>query len=362
VIPLVDLAAQHAPLRPEIDAAIARVVSSGRFVSGPEVEAFESEFAAFCGAKYAVSCASGTDAIELIGRAWRERASLERGAAHVVIPANTFVATQRGLERAGLGVVHADCDLATGAMSPDAVASAFAWCDGTRRSVAAVMPVWLFGHVPTYFDIQARTKNRAVFWDDACQAHGCKPIGTMSAWSFYPSKPLGALGDGGCVTTDDAELAGIMRQLRDHGRDARGEHVRAGWTSRLDAIQAAVLRVKLPHVLEWNSRRRRLAEWYHASLQPLSSEFVVSLPEPPNGAMHLYVVRVDATVRDRVREHMRELGVQTGVHYATPLTSPAVAPNAWQRAREMISLPMFAEMTSGMVDEVAYALARAVRA
>lgn len=348
MIPLVNLPAQHAPIEEELAGAIARVVASGRYVGGDEVSSFEREFAEFCGAKHCVSCASGTDAISLIAGACRAMRGVAPHEECVFIPANTFRGTEDGLWRAGMDVVCCDCDLDTGELSMGSLGRTLA---RTRGSIAAVMPVSLYGvpSKPIAIDAPAGVKT----WLDACQAHGTDLGGaSATAFSFYPTKPLGCLGDGGCVTTNDADAASVMRELRNHGWNGT-RHVREGWNSRLDAIQAAVLRVKLPHVLRWNAERRRIAERYHAALEPLAAAGLLHRPEPPYGAMHLYVVRVDARARDRVRTALAAAGIETGIHYAEPLAPESVAPNAWRRSREMISLPMWAEMTEGMVAEVA---------
>ena len=356
-MPFVDLRAHVAALRPEIDAAIARVLDSGRFILGPEGEALEGELAERLEAAHCVAVANGTEALQLA----LEALGVERGDEVVTSPLSAAF-TVLAILRAGARPVFADVDPATLNIAPEEVARAL-----TART-KAVMPVHLYGH-PADLDpllALARDHGLAVV-EDACQAVGARyrdrPVGCLSgigALSFYPTKNLGALGDGGAVLLADADRARRVRQLRNGGQSDRYRHEVAGLNSRLDEMQAAVLRVGLRHLAAWTRRRRELAGLYFRELEGAG----VGLPREQTYATavyHLFVVRHPR--RDVLMARVKERGVETLIHYPIPLhLQPAFAslggkagdfPAAEAGAREILSLPLHPGMTDDDVRSVA---------
>jgi dTDP-3-amino-3,4,6-trideoxy-alpha-D-glucose transaminase len=341
-VPFLDLAAPHAPLRPALDAAAARVLDRSWYVLGPEVEAFEAEFAAWTGARACVGVGSGLEALRL--------ALLAAGVGpgdEVIVPAHTFIATWLAVSEVGATPVPVDVDLATGNVSAEACAAAV-----TART-RALVPVHLYGQPADCDALEALAARHALFLlFDAAQAHGARwrgrPLGGRggaAAWSFYPGKNLGALGDGGAITTDDLALAERLRRLRNYGQAEKYRHVERGANSRLDELQAAFLRVKLPHVDAWNGRRRALAAAYRAALP--ASLPLLHVAEGADPCWHLLVVR--AARRDALRAALAGAGVETLVHYPVPPhLQPAYAgrfpegafPAAERLAREVVSLPI----------------------
>jgi dTDP-4-amino-4,6-dideoxygalactose transaminase len=356
-VPFVTLDRQHAAIAGELRAAHDRVVASSRFILGAEVDAFEHELAAHCGVRHCVGVASGTAALTLAMRAGGIGPGDE-----VVVPAHTYIASALGVLHAGATPVFCDVDEGTGLVDPESAAAAI----GHRT--AALLAVHLYGQVcdmDALGDL-ARRRGLALF-EDASQAHGATwrerragSLGLAGGLSFYPSKNLGALGDGGAITTNDADLARRARELRNMGQRAKGEHVVAGYNERLDELQAAFLRAKLPHLDGWNAARRRHA----AAYRELLDGQVRLLDEHEEGScvFHLFPIRLDDR-DDAVRRLARE-GVQTGVHYspcvpdqppfrrATRVDDVPVA-RTWA-AREL-SLPMAPELTSGEVSRAASA-------
>ncbi len=336
--------------------AVARVIACGWFVLGPEVEAFEREFAAASGARHAVGVGSGTDAITLALRAL----GIGRGD-EVIVPAMTAAYTALAVVMAGATPVFCDIDPERLTMNPSAAAAAI-----TPRT-AALLPVHLYGQaadIPALHSIAARHGLAIV--EDCAQAHlaTCNgvPVGTTTAagaFSFYPTKNLGALGDAGAVITGDAALAARVARLRNGGQQARYHHVEPGVNSRLDDLQAAVLRVRLPRLAGWTRRRRELAAVYRASLRgaPLACPREVD----PGHVYHLFVVRSPA--RDELRAYLAQNGIETLVHYPVPLhrqpafeTAPAGAcPTAEQVAAEALSLPLYPAIPLEHAERVAAA-------
>jgi dTDP-4-amino-4,6-dideoxygalactose transaminase len=359
-VPFVDFRAQLAPLRRELDAAIARVLESGWFILGPENEAFERELAAALGARDAVAVANGTEAIQL----GLEAAGIRPGD-EVVTSAMSAAFTALAIERAGGRPVFADVDAATLNVSAQTLERAI-----TPRT-RALVPVHLYGH-PAEMDAildLARRRNLVVL-EDACQAHGAqwkgRTLGTLSglgSLSFYPTKNLGALGDGGAVLVEDPALAARLRQLRNGGQSDRYHHVLNGLNSRLDELQAAILRVKLRHLAAWNERRREIAALYARELAGLPLGLPVERPGA-RAVYHLYVVRHPE--RERLMAGLKERGVATLVHYPIPLhLQPAFArhggkpgdlPVVERSAGEILSLPPYPEMSDEQVRCVARAL------
>ena len=363
-VPFVDLSRQHAAVEPELEMAYRRVVERGSFTLSEEVEAFEREFADYVTTSYGVGVASGTDALMLSLRA------LGIGAGDEVITAvNTFAATAEAIVLAGATPVFVDIDENTYLLDLDAVETAI-----TERT-AAIVPVHLYGQCCDMQRLMAIARQHGLkVVEDACQAHGATRsqasagcLGDAGCFSFYPSKNLGALGDGGFVATNDPQLAERVRLLRCHGEGAERLHVEVGYTSRLHGMQAAFLRAKLPMLDHWNALRREAAMGYSANLDGAQ----VVLPDVVDGAghvFHVYCVRVND--RDAVRAKLSAAGVQTGIHYAIPLhLEPAFAnlggrlgqfPVAEKTVGEILSLPLFPYLTSAEVDWVSDALREAV--
>ncbi|RGA04150.1 DegT/DnrJ/EryC1/StrS family aminotransferase [Microbispora triticiradicis] len=368
VIPFVDLRAAHEEVAEEIDAGFARVLGSTAFMQGPDVAAFEEEYAAFSGVAHCVGVANGTDAIELALRALGAGPGSE-----VVLPANTFVATAEAVLRAGARPVLVDAEPARLLIDPDRLAAAI-----TPRT-AAIVPVHLYGRLAR-MDRIAEVAGDVPVLEDAAQSQGATRdgvgsggFGAIAATSFYPGKNLGAYGDAGAVTTGSAELARRVRLLGNHGSVVKYRHETLGFNSRLDTLQAVVLRAKLRRLAEWNDRRRRAAARYGELLADLV-DAGVTLPASPEEALgtdhvwHLYVIRVPD--RDRVLAGLHEQGVQAQIHYPVPVhLQPAFAdlgyragdfPVAERAAGEILSLPIFPHITPEQQEEVAGALRKAL--
>jgi dTDP-4-amino-4,6-dideoxygalactose transaminase len=358
-LPLVDLRAQYARIRDAVGDAIGRTLERADFILGQELERFEEEFAVYCGVRHCVGCASGTDAIQLLCRA------LEIGAGdEVVIPAMTFVATALGVSQAGARPVLADVDPQTGLLDPEKAEAVI-----TPRT-RAILAVHLYGQcvdAAAFNDIAAR--RGVMFLEDAAQAHGASSggrragtLGRGAAFSFYPGKNLGAYGDGGCVTTGDDAVAAKLRSLRNWGSPEKYRHDEMGLNSRLDTLQAAILRVKLRHLDDWNSTRRNLAAAYSRALADLPN---VRLTRYDGGAVyHLYVVRTPQ--RDEVLRRLQAAGIGAGIHYPYAVHEhrayrwlgyeAGAFPVAEAFARECLSLPLYAEMPAEAIARVAEVL------
>ncbi len=344
MIPFLDLGAAYRELKAEIDAGVARVLDSGWYILGPEVEAFEAEWAAYCGADHAVGLANGLDALTLALRA------LDIGPGdEVIVPSNTYIATWLAVSAVGATPVPVEPDPATHNIDTARIAPAI-----TPRT-RALLPVHLYGQPADMEPILeiSRAHGLAVV-EDAAQAHGARykgrKLGThgdIVCWSFYPGKNLGALGDGGAVTTNRSDLADKVRVLRNYGSRVKYVNDVQGVNSRLDPVQAAVLRVKLPYLDAWTDRRRALASAYDVGL----ADTGLILPHVPGWAepaWHLYVVR--SPDRDALQVRLTEAGVGTLIHYPIPPhmqaayakmgLAPDALPLARQLAGELLSLPM----------------------
>lgn len=360
VVPFVGLARQHAKLGRELRAAFERVMDTDGFILGDEVEAFEREFAGYCRVSECVGVASGTAALALVLIA----AGIGPGD-EVLVPGHTFIASALGVLHAGATPVFCDVQPDTGLIDPDAAAALV----GPRT--AAVIAVHLYGQVCDMDAINALGARHGLFvLEDAAQAHGATyngrragSLGNAAAFSFYPSKNLGALGDGGAICTGDAQLAARVRELRHLGQRGKGEHVVVGYNERLDGLQAALLRVKLPHLDGWNAARRSHAASLRANLP---RELVVLGERSATPCVyHLFPVRHPA--RDRLAELLRADGIQVGLHYSPaahrhaafadlPASSrPVQLPEAEAWAGEELSLPMFAELSDAEVQRTAMA-------
>ncbi len=366
-IPLIDLKAQYASIRDEIDAAIRGVVESQTFVMGPEVEAFESEFPAYCHSNFAVGCASGSDALTLSLMALNLQPGDE-----VICPAYSFVATASCLTRMGIRPVFADIDPASYNLCP---VSARAAADRCTR-LKALLPVDLFGQVCDMKSMVALAKDLGVpIIEDAAQAIGAEDaqgfragsLATLGCFSLYPTKNLGAYGDAGVVITTLPELVTRLRSLRSHGESSRNVHQELGINSRLDAIQASILRVKLRHLESWTKARRENASLYDQAFAAAGAGISASgfgdaklpllTPSSAPGARHVYhhyVIRVRAEQRDGLRSHLRSAGIATEIYYPLGLHQQTCFADLGYRdgdfpatesaARETLVLPVYPEL------------------
>jgi dTDP-4-amino-4,6-dideoxygalactose transaminase len=358
-IPFLDLRLAHDVLREELAAAVQSVVASSQYVLGPEVEAFEREFASFCGVRHCVGVGNGMQAIELVLRA------LGIGVGHeVVTVSHTAFPTVAAITATGATPVFVDVERHTFCMRPEALEESFS------ARTRAVLPVHLYGRCADMDPIRALAAEAGVpVVEDAAQAHGASyrgrrtgALGVAAAFSFYPTKNLGALGDAGAVVTDDHELALQVRRLRNYGETSKYVNVVPGYNSRLDELQAALLRVKLPHLEHWTAQRRAIAALYDELLADSS----VVRPAPDEGHVyHLYVVRSE--VRDALREHLRLTGIDTQVHYPMPVHAQAAYHHGGVRisesleaterlSREVLSLPAYPGLGANQVREVADAI------
>jgi dTDP-4-amino-4,6-dideoxygalactose transaminase len=356
LIPFVDLGRQHRSLGPEFDDTLLSAAKRGDFILGEDVAHFEREFADYCEAKHCVGVNSGTAAVQL----GLEALGIGPGD-EVIAPANTFIASVLPVLKLGATVALVDCDEAGGI---DAAHVRRAWTPATK----AVIAVHLYGHPVDVDPLQQFCNDAGIdLVEDACQAHGSRykgrrvgSFGRFAAFSFYPSKNLGALGDGGALVTADDELAEKARLLGRLGEEPKGTHRALGWNERLDTLQASILRLKLRHLDGWNERRRGIAAAYADGL----ASAAVGLPSTAEWAepvWHLFVIR--SARRDLLREALGRAGVGTGIHYPLPLHlqpalqglgyRPGSFPVAEQRAREQLSLPMFAELDPNEVSFVA---------
>lgn len=357
----VDLEAQRDSLGDQVQQAAIEALSRTDWILGSEVELFEQEFAGYCDAHFAIGVDSGTSALELALRAVGVGEGDE-----VITAANTFIATAFAIAHAGGSIRLADVSPETSTIDPDAVEAAV-----TERT-KAIVPVHLYGR-PAEMDALQEIADRhgLAIVEDACQAHGARykgrragSLGTAAAFSFYPSKNLGACGDGGAVVTSDPEVAESLRLLRNYGQREKYRHEIVGFNRRLDTIQAAILRVKLRHLDAWNASRARHAERYSELLAGSGVELPASAASGEH-AWHLYVIA--SSERDRIQSGLSELGIQTGIHYPVPIHLHEACsylgyqrgsfPVAERQAETILSLPMFPELTSAAVAHVAESIA-----
>lgn len=368
-VPFQDLPLQTAQLRPEIDAALDRVLRHCGFIHGPECAEFECNFAAFIGARHAVGLGSGTDALQFILR------GLGIGTGDEVITvANSFIASAEAISYAGARPVLVDCRLEDYLIDPEAIAAAI-----TPRT-RAIIPVHLYGQ-PANVDAIAPLcrKHGLHLVEDAAQAHGaaladgrrCGTLGVAAGFSFYPGKNLGAFGDAGAVTTSDSNLDRRLRLLRNWGSVVKYHHEIQGYNSRLDTVQAAVLAVKLRHLPAWQERRETVVGWYRENLRDCPDVALPAvMPWCGRHAWHLFVVRLPAHDRDTVSRKLAEAGVQTVVHYPIPIhlqqayaelgLKAGAFPRAEEAAGSILSLPLFPEMTRAQCDQVCGSLRAAL--
>jgi dTDP-4-amino-4,6-dideoxygalactose transaminase len=365
-VPLVDLSAQHAAIAAEVDAALQRVVANADFILGADVAAFEDEFATYCEAGQCVAVDSGMSALELGMRALGIGPGDE-----VITPAGSFIASSSAISFTGATPVWVDVDPLSYNLDPAQIEAAI-----TPRT-KAIMVVHLYGR-PAEMDrvMDVARRHHLPVIEDACQSHGARhrgrrtgSIGAFGAFSFYPSKNLGAYGDAGALTTNDPALAEKVRMMRNYGQRAKYDHVYLAWNRRMDTLQAAVLRVKLRHLDAWNESRRRIASMYGELLASSGATLPHSSPDVEH-VHHLYVVQVDD--RERVIEDLSARGVGTGIHYPTPIHlqeayrergfGPGAFPVTEAAAKRVLSLPMYPELAEDGVRRVADALGDALSA
>jgi dTDP-4-amino-4,6-dideoxygalactose transaminase len=364
-VAFVDLDRQNQRYLNEWRVALDRVIESGRFIGGEEVRHFEEEFSGYVGCRYGIGVGSGSDALRLA------LMSLGVGPGdEVATVSHTFVATADAIVQVGAKPVFVDIDPRTYTMNPDSLSALMS------PSVKVVLPVHLYGQCSDMEPIlEIARSHGAEVVEDAAQAHGAayrsRPAGSMgkvSCFSFYPSKNLGAFGDGGFLATNDSELASRLRLLREYGQVEKYRHTLVGYNSRLDAIQAALLRVKLRHLDSWNDARRSAAELYR---RRLGSKTSIGVPSEATGNRHIYhIYAVSVPKRDEVRVKLSQLGIETGIHYPIPVhlqpsylrVSYRSGPldNTSAAATSLLSLPMFPEITEDEVDWVSQGLVSAV--
>lgn len=363
VVPFLDLTEVHAALRTDLLAQISGLLETGRFVNGRQIADFEAEFASWSGVAHCVGTASGLDAL----RFGLLAGGLESGD-EVILPALTFVATAEAVTQAGGRPVLADISEADWNLDPARAAAAVT--DRTRF----LLPVHLYGQLADLSILRALAERQGLsIVEDACQAHGAErdgtragTVGIASAFSFYPGKNLGAMGDAGALVTSDAQVADEVRALREHGQRRKYEHDVEGWTSRLDTIQAIVLLLKLPRLAEGNELRRRAAASYTEALGGLGDILVPPVPEGSTPVWHLYVIRTKEP--ERLAESLARRGIATGRHYPVPVHltraythlgyREGAFPAAEALARECLSLPIFPDITEAQIEAVVEGIER----
>ena len=355
-VPYFDLKEQYAELRDEIREALDRVCQNAAFILGEEVERFERAFAEYCGVKHCVALNSGTSALHL--------ALISAGIGpgdEVITVSNTFIATAEAIHYTGAKPVFVDIDPATANMNSGEIEKAI------TKQTRAIIPVHLYGRPADLDEItKIAVRHRLLMIEDACQAHGAKYSGKRvggfqhaAAFSFYPGKNLGAYGEGGALTTNDDEVANLVRKLRSHGESTRYFHQYVGYNYRMDGFQAAVLNIKMKHLDDWTAKRQARASLYRDLLSGANLEIPQDSPEG-ECVYHLFVVYAED--RDRVREELEKRGVQTAIHYPKPIhlqeafavlgCGSGSLPHTERACERVISLPLFPEMSE---DQVRYA-------
>ncbi len=363
-IPLVDLHAQYLAYQTEFDEAISRCLASTSFIGGPDHKAFTQEFANFCGGGYVALCGNGTDALyltllELLGKG--------DGTGEVITVSHTFIATAEAISLAGYRPVFVDIDSETYEMDISQLEPAI------TSKTKAILPVHLYGQmVPMDQLMDIAHRHHLVVIEDAAQAHGATwqgkgpgQWGDAACFSFYPGKNLGAWGDGGAVFTRDPNLASRIQMRANHGRTEKYEHAFEGVNSRLDGLQAAILRVKLRYLSQWNQARRQIAQWYDELLTGLPGVQIPVIAKEAESVFHLYVIQIDR--RDQVLEELQKNGIGAGIHYPLPLheqpayaylgLTPEALPVTHRIAQRILSLPIYPEMTNSQVQTVVEQLA-----
>jgi dTDP-4-amino-4,6-dideoxygalactose transaminase len=364
-VPLLDLKSHHSALRAEINGAIQDVIDAAAFAGGPFVNRFEADFAAYCDSPYAIGVGSGTEALWLSLLA----SGIGQGDEVITVP-NTFMATAEAITYCGAKPVFVDVDDRTYTMDPAALKDAIT--DRTR----AIIPVHIFGQSADMDPIlEIARKNGLIVIEDACQAHGAEykgrkvgSLGDAACFSFYPGKNLGAFGEAGAVVTRNPELQEKIRILRDHGQIRKYHHIVVGWNSRMDGIQAAVLRVKLQYLERANQLRRNHAKHYDEALAGIEEIIAPTQSAYARHVYHIYAIRVQK--RDDVMQSLAEKGIACGIHYPVPIHlqeayrtlgyERGAFPIAERCTAEFVSLPMFPELTFAQVERVAQSVKEAV--
>jgi len=382
-IPFLDLVTPHQELEAELLTVVKKAFSTAGFIGGPMVDEFEKEFAAFCGTKYCVGVNSGTDALRFAFMA----AGVKPGEIIVTVP-HTFIATTEAISQAGAQIAFVDIDEQTYTMDPaklrEYLETQCEWDSkrgaliehSSNRRVAGIVPVHLYGQTADMDPIlELAAKYNLFVIEDACQAHGAEyfsrkdnawkragSMGKAAAFSFYPGKNLGACGEAGAIATNDEAMAARMKMIRDHGQAKKYYHDIEGYNGRLDSIQAGWLSVKLRHLAKWNESRRAHAHRYHELLAEAQDSIVIPVEASwTKGVYHLYVVRVQE--REAFQAALAEAGIATGIHYPIPLHLQKTYHNLNYKkgdfpvteriAAEIVSLPMFPQMTNEQIEEVA---------
>ncbi len=356
-VPFLDLKQQYRSIKDEVNASVQQVIDSCSFVLGENVNSLEKEFASFCGTEHAVGVANGTDALCLALLA----CGIGKGDEVITVP-NTFIATTEAISQTGAKIVFVDVNSSTYNIDVSQIEGAI------NERTRAILPVHLFGQPADMDPIMevARKYNLKVI-EDACQAHGAEykgkkvgSIGDAGCFSFYPSKNLAAFGDGGMVVSNGNEIAQKIKMLRDHGQIKKYEHLVEGHNSRLDEIQAAILRVKLKRLDEWNKLRRKNASIYNELLEDMDEVVMPLEAEDAKHVYHLYVIRTER--RDELQQWLKSKGIGTGLHYPIPLHLQRAYeylgykegdfPVAEECAKQILSLPMFPELTREEIEKV----------
>jgi len=381
-IPFLDLVTPHQELEPELLAVVKKAFETAGFIGGPMVGELEREFAKFCDTRFCIGVNSGTDALRFALMA----AGIEQGDVVVTVP-HTFIATTEAISQAGAQIAFVDIDEDTYAMDPEKLREYLEnECEfdatrgklkekSSRRVVSAVVPVHLYGQMADMDPIlELAKKYNLIVVEDACQAHGAEyfskkdgawkkagSMGRAAAFSFYPGKNLGACGEAGAITTNDQAMAKKMEMIRDHGQAKKYYHDIEGYNGRLDSIQAGWLTVKLRHLAKWNASRRALAHRYHELFADANDGIVVPHEASwTKGVYHLYVVRVQG--REALQAHLAKAGIGTGIHYPIPLHQQKAYehlgyhvgdfPVTERIAQEIVSLPMFPQLSPSQQDEI----------
>jgi dTDP-3-amino-3,4,6-trideoxy-alpha-D-glucose transaminase len=360
-VPFVDLKAQYVNIKTEIDEAVMRVLGNCNFVLGEEVEKFEASFAAFLGCRHAIAVSNGLDALRL------SLGVLGIGAGdEVIIPANTFIATALAVSSVNARPVLVDIDPKSYNLDPNLIEEAI------TPSTRAIMPVHLFGQSADMVAIIDIAHRHSLFViEDACQSHGARyrgkrtgTFGDLGCFSFYPSKNLGAYGDGGAVVTNRQDLAEKVARLRNYGQQAKYHHSEKGWNARLDTLQAAVLNIKLKYLDEWNHSRLQHAIYYSEQLKKIDELQIPQIQSDRDHIFHLYVIRT--RFRDQLQEFLKRRKITTLIHYPVPIHLQQAYtqlgykmgdfPNTEQAAAEILSLPMYVELQTSQLNYVTQAI------
>ncbi len=352
-VPFLDLQKQYQSIKPEIDNAIQNILETANFIKGKAVHDFEQAFADYVGAQYCIGVGNGTDALILALKAIGTGIGDE-----VITVPNTFIATVEAIVAVGANPVLTDIDYETYTMEPEVLAQSI------TKDTKAIIPVHLYG-MPCNMDaiMEVATQYKLKVICDGAQAHGAQykqfPIGMygdVTTYSFYPGKNLGAFGDGGAVVTNDEEIANRIRMLADHGRIDKYQHQFYGYNSRLDAIQAAILSVKLNYLEKWNKRRKEIAAIYNQKLATIKDMSLISIPNYAEPVWHIYPIELSR--RDELQQYLLNRGIQTGIHYPVPITHQPAGQNIKAlchygkleiMSRRILSLPMCPEMSNDMV-------------